>query len=71
MDKALDLLDKETEGHTQRVAGITTQLALSMEIPEKDIISVRREAFCTILEKQVFQTASSINLDHWTSMGGR
>lgn len=42
--KALDLRDRETEGHTQRVAGITTQLALTMGIPQKDIINVRRGA---------------------------
>ncbi len=42
--KALDLRDKETEGHTQRVADITVQLASSMGIPQNEIINMKRGA---------------------------
>ena len=42
--KALDLRDKETEGHTQRVVEMTLRLAQSMGINEKDTIHLRRGA---------------------------
>jgi len=42
--KALDLRDKETEGHTQRVAELTAQIAQQIGIPEADIIHLRRGA---------------------------
>ncbi len=42
--KALDLRDKETEGHTQRVTEMTLQLARTMGISEADLASVRRGA---------------------------
>jgi putative nucleotidyltransferase with HDIG domain len=37
----LDLRDKETEGHTQRVTALTVELARAMGIPEADLIYVR------------------------------
>ncbi|KAF0109018.1 MAG: putative PAS/PAC sensor protein [Anaerolineaceae bacterium] len=42
--KALDLRDKETEGHTQRVAEMTMNLAREMGVPEKGSIHIRRGA---------------------------
>jgi PAS domain S-box-containing protein len=42
--KALDLRDKETEGHTQRVAEATMTLARAMDIPDRDLIHIRRGA---------------------------
>jgi HD-GYP domain-containing protein (c-di-GMP phosphodiesterase class II) len=42
--KALDMRDEETEGHTQRVTQLTVQIAQQMEIPEEDIIHIRRGA---------------------------
>ena len=41
---ALDLRDKETEGHTQRVIDLTMELAREMGISEADWIHVRRGA---------------------------
>jgi putative nucleotidyltransferase with HDIG domain len=41
---ALDLRDRETEGHTQRVTILTIELAREMGIPESDLIHVRRGA---------------------------
>ncbi len=41
---ALDLRDKETEGHTQRVAELTVKLAREMGIPEVEITHIRRGA---------------------------
>jgi putative nucleotidyltransferase with HDIG domain len=38
---ALDLRDKETEGHTQRVTELSLQLARTFGFPEKDLLYVR------------------------------
>ena len=38
---ALDLRDKETEGHTQRVTELTVKLARRFGISEKDLVQVR------------------------------
>ena len=42
--KALDLRDKETEGHTQRVTDLAIKLARAVGIPEADLEHVRRGA---------------------------
>jgi PAS domain S-box-containing protein len=42
--RALDLRDKETEGHTQRVTELTVKLARLAGLPESEIIQVRRGA---------------------------
>jgi PAS domain S-box-containing protein/putative nucleotidyltransferase with HDIG domain len=41
---ALDLRDKETEGHTQRVTEMTERLARAMGMSESDLVQVRRGA---------------------------
>jgi putative nucleotidyltransferase with HDIG domain len=41
---ALDLRDKETEGHTLRVTELTVRLARAMNINEADLIHIRRGA---------------------------
>src|SRR5258706_2033856 len=42
--RALDLRDKETEGHTQRVTGMTLRLARSMGLSDAELIHMRRGA---------------------------
>ncbi|GAB4467590.1 MAG: hypothetical protein Kow0070_30890 [Anaerolineales bacterium] len=42
--RALDLRDKETEGHTQRVTELTLKLAHAMSIPLADLVHIRRGA---------------------------
>jgi len=42
--RALDLRDKETEGHTQRVTSLTIKLAEAMSIAGDDLIHIRRGA---------------------------
>jgi putative two-component system response regulator len=42
--RAMDLRDKETEGHTQRVAEMTVQLAIKMGVSEDNLEHVRRGA---------------------------
>jgi putative nucleotidyltransferase with HDIG domain len=41
---ALDLRDKETEGHTQRVAKMTLKLAKAMGLSDKELVHVHRGA---------------------------
>ena len=40
--RAMDLRDRETEGHTQRVTAITTQLARMFDLHEEEILQIRR-----------------------------
>jgi HD-GYP domain-containing protein (c-di-GMP phosphodiesterase class II) len=42
--RALDLRDKETEGHTKRVTDITVQLARIMGVSEGDLVHIHRGA---------------------------
>jgi HD-GYP domain-containing protein (c-di-GMP phosphodiesterase class II) len=42
--RALELRDKETEGHTQRVVGTTLRVARAMGMHEKQLVHVRRGA---------------------------
>ncbi|MBL8055441.1 MAG: HD domain-containing protein, partial [Anaerolineales bacterium] len=41
---ALELRDKETEGHTRRVTETTLRLARRMGLPEADLVNIRRGA---------------------------
>ena len=40
--RALELRDRETEGHTRRVTELTMQLARHMRIPEADLVNIYR-----------------------------
>jgi PAS domain S-box-containing protein/putative nucleotidyltransferase with HDIG domain len=42
--RALDLRDKETEGHTQRVTEMTVEIARTMGMDEAELVHVRRGA---------------------------
>lgn len=42
--KALDLRDKETEGHSQRVTELTSRIAYAMGVNEADQVHIRRGA---------------------------
>jgi putative nucleotidyltransferase with HDIG domain len=42
--RALDLRDRETEGHTQRVTDLTIRLARSLGLSELEIVHIRRGA---------------------------
>jgi putative nucleotidyltransferase with HDIG domain len=42
--RAMDLRDKETEGHTQRVTSLTLELARAMGMEEAQLIHIRRGA---------------------------
>jgi putative nucleotidyltransferase with HDIG domain len=42
--RALDLRDHETEGHTRRVTEMTMRLARAMNVPDDDLVHMRRGA---------------------------
>jgi HD-GYP domain-containing protein (c-di-GMP phosphodiesterase class II) len=42
--RAMDLRDKETEGHSQRVTEMAVRLAIAMGVPDSAVIHVRRGA---------------------------
>jgi putative nucleotidyltransferase with HDIG domain len=42
--RTLELRDKETEGHSRRVTKITINVARALEIPEDEIVHIRRGA---------------------------
>jgi len=42
--RALDLRDRETEGHTQRVTELTVRLAQAMGVPGAELVHIRRGA---------------------------
>jgi HD-GYP domain-containing protein (c-di-GMP phosphodiesterase class II) len=42
--RAMDLRDRETEGHTQRVTDLTLKLARAMNIADAEIVNIRRGA---------------------------
>ena len=42
--RALDLRDKETEGHTQRVTKLTCKVARAMKLSEEELVHIRRGA---------------------------
>jgi putative two-component system response regulator len=44
LSHALDLRDRETEGHSRRVTEVTVKLAQAMNIPDEEILHIRRGA---------------------------
>lgn len=59
--RALELRDRETEGHSQRVTEMTLRLARALGMKEEELVHVRRGLFCTISGNWVFPTASCSN----------
>lgn len=52
---ALDLRDKETEGHTQRVTALTERLARLMGVGDEDLIHIKRGALLHDIGKMAIQ----------------
>jgi PAS domain S-box-containing protein/putative nucleotidyltransferase with HDIG domain len=71
--RAMDLRDKETEGHTQRVSTLTVQLAQQMGIPETDIVHIRRGALLHDIGKMgvsdaILRKPSQLTDEEWKEM---
>lgn len=71
--RALDLRDKETEGHTQRVAEMTMRLARMLGVNEHDLVHVRRGALLHDMGKMgvpdgILLKPGPLSDDEWTIM---
>jgi putative two-component system response regulator len=71
--RALDLRDKETEGHSERVTALTLQMARAMRLPEADLVHVRRGALLHDIGKMgipdsILLKPGPLTLDEWALM---
>jgi PAS domain S-box-containing protein/putative nucleotidyltransferase with HDIG domain len=69
----LDLRDKETEGHTQRVTEMTLRLAHAMGIPSEQLVHVRRGALLHDIGKmgipdRILHKPGPLNEEEWATM---
>ena len=71
--RALDLRDKETEGHSRRVTELTLRLARAMALPEDDLVHIRRGALLHDIGKMgvpdsILQKPGKLNEEEWRIM---
>jgi putative nucleotidyltransferase with HDIG domain len=71
--RALDLRDKETEGHTQRVTDVTERLARTMGLNEADLMHIRRGALLHDIGKMgipdsILLKPGALTEDEWAIM---
>ena len=71
--RALDLRDRETEGHTQRVTELTLQLARASQIDEKELLNIRRGALLHDIGKMgipdsILLKPGALTPDEWVIM---
>jgi putative nucleotidyltransferase with HDIG domain len=71
--RALDLRDRETEGHTQRVAEITLKLADALGVEKESILHIRRGALLHDIGKmgipdQILLKEGPLDTKEWESM---
>ena len=70
---ALDLRDKETEGHTQRVTKMTLQLVQAMGLSKAELVHIRRGALLHDIGKMgvpdgILLKPGALNDDEWKIM---
>jgi len=70
---AMDLRDRETEGHTQRVSTLTVRLARKMGIPATEILHIRRGALLHDIGKMgisdnILRKPSDLTAEEWKEM---
>lgn len=71
--RALDLRDKETEGHTQRVTELTIKLARMLGIKDDDLVHIRRGALLHDIGKlgvsdHILLKEGPLEEDEWETM---
>jgi putative nucleotidyltransferase with HDIG domain len=71
--RAMDLRDKETEGHTQRVTELTLKLARAMRIRESELAHIRRGALLHDIGKMgvpdnILLKADQLTDEEWEKM---
>ncbi|MEP7137328.1 MAG: HD domain-containing phosphohydrolase [Chloroflexota bacterium] len=70
---ALDLRDRETEGHTQRVTEMTKKLARKLECTDEEMVHIRRGALLHDMGKmgipdEILQKPGPLTDDEWVVM---
>jgi HD-GYP domain-containing protein (c-di-GMP phosphodiesterase class II) len=70
---AMDLRDEETEGHSERVTGLTLQLASSLGFKAEDLVHLRRGALLHDIGKigvpdEILRKPGSLSEDEWVIM---
>jgi putative nucleotidyltransferase with HDIG domain len=71
--RAMDLRDKETEGHTQRVTELTLKLARAMRVSEPELAQIRRGALLHDIGKMgvpdnILLKADQLTSEEWEKM---
>jgi len=71
--RALDLRDKETEGHTQRVTKMTERLARAMGLSDQEIVHAHRGALLHDIGKmgvpdQILHKTGPLDAEEWETM---
>jgi len=71
--RALELRDRETEGHTRRVTDLTMRLATAMGIKEEDLVNIYRGVLLHDIGKmgvpdQILKKTGPLTEDEWDEM---
>ena len=71
--RAMDLRDRETEGHTQRVTELTLELAKLVDIPQSELVHIRRGALLHDMGKlgipdSILLKPDKLSHDEWELM---
>jgi len=71
--RALDLRDRETEGHTKRVTEMTERLAQAMNVSDADLVHIRRGALLHDIGKMgvpdfILLKTGKLNAEEWVIM---
>lgn len=71
--RVLDLRDKETEGHTQRVTEMTIRLAQALGVSDEDLVHIRRGALLHDIGKMaipdaILQKPGPLSREEWIQM---
>ncbi|MGQ9833112.1 MAG: HD-GYP domain-containing protein, partial [Candidatus Villigracilaceae bacterium] len=71
--KALELRDRETEGHAQRVTELTLELARRMGVPPADLVHIRRGVLLHDIGKmgipdQILRKTGPLTKEEWAIM---
>ena len=70
---ALDLRDRETEGHTKRVTEMTVKLACTLGFPDEEVLHIRRGALLHDIGKmgipdEILQKPGPLTDEEWVKM---
>lgn len=71
--RMLELRDKGTDGHTQRVTSLTMRLARALKVPKADLINIHRGALLHDIGKigipdSILLKAGELNEEEWMTM---